>query len=237
MFVQGIQFLTTISHKLKFRTAEALPYASKRGAKKEFILSGLMKVIKLYQARGLTVEQVHGDNEFECIREDIRPVLLNVSAADEHVSMIERSIRTIKDRTRSQVQYLQYAKYPRNMIIGCVVFVIKALNQEIGMSALSNKYSPNTLVTGQSQRQYKDIMSLSYGEYAEIYSANQVTNNNKERTIGAIALYPSGNDQNGWMFMSLSTGRLLHRHQWKRIYINQGIIDRVNNMLEKEKQG
>ena len=74
MFVQGVQFLTTISHKLKFRTAEALPYVNKRGVKKEDILNGIKKVIKLYKARGLTVEQVHGDNEFECIREDIRPV-------------------------------------------------------------------------------------------------------------------------------------------------------------------
>ena len=89
MFVQGVQFLTTISHKFKFRTPEALPYAHKQGVKKEDILKGVIKVIKLYQARGLTVEQIHCDNEFECIRNEIRPVLLNISAADEHVSMIE----------------------------------------------------------------------------------------------------------------------------------------------------
>ena len=32
MFVQGIQFLMTISHKLKYRTVEALPITYKKGA-------------------------------------------------------------------------------------------------------------------------------------------------------------------------------------------------------------
>ena len=152
MFVQGVQFLTTISHELKFSTVEALPITYKKGAKKDDILNGINKVIKLYQSRGLIVEQIHGDNEFECIREDIRPVLLNISAADEHVSMIERSIRTIKDRTRSQVQYLPYNKYPRTLVIGCVIFVVKMLNNEVGMCKLTTEHSPNALVTGQPQK-------------------------------------------------------------------------------------
>ena len=48
MFVQGIQFLTTISHELKYRTVEALLFTYKKGARKEDILSGLTKVIRLY---------------------------------------------------------------------------------------------------------------------------------------------------------------------------------------------
>ena len=52
IFIQGIQFLTTISHELKCRTAKALPYTFKKGAKREDILRGIQKVIKLYQCRG-----------------------------------------------------------------------------------------------------------------------------------------------------------------------------------------
>ena len=69
MFIQGIQFLTTISHEFKFRTAEALPYTFKKGAKKEDIWRGIQKVIKLYQSRGLVVAKVHGDNKFEWHRD------------------------------------------------------------------------------------------------------------------------------------------------------------------------
>ena len=235
MFVQGVQFSTTILYELKFRTAEALRYAHKKGAKKEDILTGLQKVINLYQSRGLIVEQVHGDNEFECVKEDIRPILMNISAADEHVSMVERSIRTIKDRTRSQIQHLLYSRFPKAMIIGYVIFAVKSLNSEIGICRLFSNYSPHTLVTGQPARPYNQIVSMTYGEYAEVYAANPITNDNNERTISAIALYPSGNHQDGWIFMSLNTGRLLHRHQWKKLHVDQNIIDKVNNLGAKEK--
>ena len=154
MFVQGVQFLTTILTKFNYRTVEALPYVNKKGAKKEDILAGINKVINLHQSRGLIVQQVNSDNEFECIREDIRLILLNITAADEYVSPVERSIRSIKDRTRCQVQSLPYTKYPRTMVIGCVIFSTKSLNNEIGMSTLSAKLSPNTLITGQPQRDY-----------------------------------------------------------------------------------
>ena len=66
MFVQGIQFSTTISHQLKFRTIKSLQYSRKKEAKKEDIINGLNKVIQLYHARGLTVETIQADNEFEC---------------------------------------------------------------------------------------------------------------------------------------------------------------------------
>ena len=236
MFVQGIQFLTTISNKFNYRTVEALPYSYKKGAKKDDILSGINKVIKLYEARGLTVEQVNGDNEFECIREEIRPIMLNISAADEHVSPVERSIRAIKERTRCQVQYLPYAKYPRNMVIGCVIFATKTLNNEIGMSCLSKQYSPNALVTGRPTTSYDKLVSMTFGEYAEVYADNNVTNTNEERTTSTIGLYPSGNLQGGWIFMSLNTGRVLHRKQWKKLPITNKIIHRVEEMAEKENQ-
>ena len=100
MFIQGIQILITISNNYNFKTVEALPYVSKKWDKKEDILQGIRKVMNLNESKGLTVEQVIGNNKFECIREEVRPVMLNIVAADEHFSEVERSIRTIKERTR-----------------------------------------------------------------------------------------------------------------------------------------
>ena len=237
MFVQGVQFIITISHHLKFRIVEALQYVHKKGTKKQDMLNGLNKVINLYKSRGLEVKIIHGDNEFECLREELRPIALNIAAADEHVSMIERSIRTIKECTRSQIQFLPYIKYPRNMIIGCVVFSIKSLNIEIGMCKLSSDYSPHTLVTGQPPQTYEEMTILSFGDYTEVYAANNVINNNEEGTTSAVALYPSSNSQGGWMFMSLSIGRILHRKQWKKLPISKKVIGKVEELRNKEKQG
>ena len=104
------------------------------------------------------------------------------------------------------------------------------------MTTLSAKLSPNTLITGQPQQDYGEVTSLTFGEYVEVYNVNNVTNINEERTTSAVALYPSGNLQGGWMFFSLNTGRVLHRHQWKRLPINDQITGRVYDMATKEGQ-
>ena len=52
------------------------------------MLKGIKACINLYHARGLEVSQLNTDNEFTCIEEDIRPVRLNVVAANEHVGNV-----------------------------------------------------------------------------------------------------------------------------------------------------
>ena len=110
------------------------------------------------------------------------------------------------------------------------------LNNEIGMSKQSNIYSPTTLITGQPPPAYYELDELTYGEYVELYMANNVTNTMEPRTISAIALHPSGNLQNGWNFMSLDTGRILHRNQWTRLSTSNDVIQRVNEIAKKERQ-
>ena len=57
----------------------------------------------MYHARGIHVNQINTDNEFECIRNNILPINLNVVAAEEHVGDVERSIRTLKEGTRYNI--------------------------------------------------------------------------------------------------------------------------------------
>ena len=72
LFVQGIPFLHTVSADILFRTVEAFPNKSR--ANKSDILTGINRVCKIYKARGLPVKQLNGDNEFHCIKDDIRPI-------------------------------------------------------------------------------------------------------------------------------------------------------------------
>ena len=76
---------------------------------------------------------------------------------------------------------------------------------------------------------YKGIILLTFGKYVEVYAANSVINN-EECTTSTVALYQPGNLQNGWMFTSLKKGRVIHRHQWKKLQINQRVIKRVKEL-------
>ncbi|KAI2494176.1 hypothetical protein MHU86_20370 [Fragilaria crotonensis] len=87
-FVQGIPFYRGISRGIGFRTVQKVP---DRG--KAIILEQATRaVIKMkQQSRGFKVCDIHADSEFECIREEIRPVEMNIVPTDSHVGEIERS--------------------------------------------------------------------------------------------------------------------------------------------------
>ena len=86
-YVNGIPLLHTISRSFKFRTVEETSDRSQRT-----MISGIMNVVKLYKDRGLTVVNIHANNEFECCRTELRPIILNIAGAGMHVGEVERSI-------------------------------------------------------------------------------------------------------------------------------------------------
>ena len=215
MYVQGVPILTTISSYYNFRTVD--PLLNKRKAKKDDMIEGLNQVIQIYQSRGFNVIQIAVDNVFECIKEEISPVFLNVSAAEEHVSKVEHSIRTIKERAHCQLNRLPYTHYPRMLMLGAITFAVKSLNLECGVSKLSKHLSPITLITGLNMPTYNKLKELGFGNYVQVHNGEEVTNMMSERTNDTIALYPSGNLQGGWKVLSLLTGRMHHRRQWKRL--------------------
>lgn len=138
------------------------------------------------------------------MREEIHTVFLNVMAAEEHVNEVERSIRIIKERIRCQLNHLlRYLHYPQAMLIRAVTFVIKALNSEFGASKLCQELLPMTLVTGVTPPPYNESTELSFGDYIQAHNAENVTNTTSEGMKDSITLYPSGNRQGGWKFLSL----------------------------------
>ena len=99
-----------------FRTVEYVP--GKKPNKSQ-IYEAVKRVIGIYQKRNLNVRQINADNEFECIRDEVRPIPSNIVAADQDVGQIERANRTLKERTRCEIARLPYEFYTREMIKGC----------------------------------------------------------------------------------------------------------------------
>ena len=56
---------------------------------------------------------------------------------------------------------------------------------------------PNDLITGRERTDYLQINKLNFRNYVHAYILKGKTNTNKERTIGAIILHPSGKNRRG----------------------------------------
>jgi hypothetical protein len=171
-------------------------------------------VMQLYQSRGFRIHDKHADSEFECIREHLLPINLNIVATDSHVSEVERSIQTIKERNRSMVHGLPYRRLPKLMVREKVKHSVTCLNQLPADDGVSGMLSPNTIMTGKPNPNF-NLMTLEFGSYIQFYEPTTfATNTLRSRTTGAITLTHTGNAQGDYLFMSLITGCCLSRHQW-----------------------
>ena len=86
MKVNQIAFFVTISRQLKFGTVEMLT-----NTKKDCILQSLKNTISVYTRRGLTVTHALMEGQFECLRNNIYDIGidLNIVGANEHVPEAE----------------------------------------------------------------------------------------------------------------------------------------------------
>lgn len=96
VYVQSIPMLHSISSVYTFRTIEAVRDQSKPS--KSTTVRWASKLVNTCNARGLQVSQINAGNKLECIRENMRPIPMNIVAAREHVGGIKKSNRTIKER-------------------------------------------------------------------------------------------------------------------------------------------
>ncbi len=121
-------------------------------------------------------------------------IQLNVTARDEHVPEIERPIRTVKERVRCLNTTLAFTIVPRRMLIELVYYSssIFWLNTFPSSEGISDTLSPRAIVGG-TQVDYNKHCKLKFGSY--MHTHEPTDNMMLPRTTGAIALRPSGNDQ------------------------------------------
>ena len=89
MFCNGKPFLVTLSRNILFQTLQSFHRISKVDKKsnqvtyqrgKRDIVAGINKVLRMYGGRGINIENVHADNEFAKIRDDINTNLISCAA-------------------------------------------------------------------------------------------------------------------------------------------------------------
>ncbi len=142
MFVNGIAFLTTLSQKLQLSTVKQLPLRTATQ------LNSLTKIVRLYARTGFIVHVIMMDQEFDKVKDTCDMVEINTTVAREHVSKIERFIRTIKERSRALVSDLPYTPLPRQVVIHLVYFAVLWLNSLPAAAGVSDKYSPWEILLG-----------------------------------------------------------------------------------------
>ena len=179
----------------------------------EVVSSKVKTELKKYKERGLKVVSVHVDNAYnnEKFQGDIDGAILVPYAANEHVGIAEREIRTIKERVRSKLAGMPYKRITDLMLDRLVVGITKLKNRFPTGNDLTNKTSPASIVEGRRKLNFATKW-VRFGAYCEVWTKTK--NTTEWRTQPAIAL-DRANDQGAYYFMNTLTGKRLHSKKWR----------------------
>ena len=229
-YMQRLPFIHAISRKVGYRQTVIVSDCTK-----ETMLSFINKSILEYTAHGFEVVDVHADKEFECPRESLGNVSLEICGPDEHVPEVERSIRTMKETMRAMAHGLPYRCLPKLMVTELVAMATRCPNGFPKEDGVSEHMSPHSIITGRARMDYNKI-PLEFGSYVQLLDRS--VNTIRSRTIGAIALNPTGDENGTYRFMFLKTGQVMTKGPgcWTEVPVTNIAIARVEALAKQEGQ-
>ena len=149
-FVIGIIYFHSISNDIKFRTIDK-PFTCSESK----IVKSITSIIGTYQAHGMTTLTIFGDNEFDCVRNKFTSAIFDITTANQHVPLVERSIHTIKYHVCCCMQHLPFLYWPRVMKKSVVNHKTECLNAFPNANGISDDLSPADIVLGTHNLSYK----------------------------------------------------------------------------------
>jgi hypothetical protein len=228
MFVNGVPFLVSVARRINFITAEYIPSRTKRQ-----LAAGITRVMDLYTRGGFQVGCVLVDNEFEPLRSLVPVIVVNTTAAREHVPEVERKIRLIKERGRGILNTLPFNKMPRIILIELIYHVVLWLNALPVKSGVSQTLSPREIVV-RHKLTFKDHCKGTFGSFCYAHDEPFPTNSMISRTSPAIILGPTGNLQGTYKMLNLDTGAKVKRRKWIPHPMPDSVIKQVERMGQSD---
>ena len=144
---------------------------------------------------------------------------------------IERDIRTVKERMRGISNTIPFKRLTRNMVMELAKAVVYWLNSVPSNTGVAPMMSPRSIITGQLLDYHKHCC-YEFGEYVQTHEEHD--NSLLSCTVGAIALRPTGNQQGGYFFMSLHTGRIINHLHATKLPMPSEVIIRVDQLAKAQ---
>jgi hypothetical protein len=210
-------------------TIEFLP---SRTAKQ--LANSVERVVRIYGMAGFIVQTSMMDMEFEKLKDLLPNIVLNTTAAQEHVGETERKIRVIKERARRTISTLPYKMLLKLVIIKLLHFCVMWMNSFPVKSGVSEKYSPRELVP-RHKLNAKLHCRTPFGAYCEVHADPDITNTMEPRTRWGICLRPTINLQGSYIFMPLTTGKRIVRHKFTEMPITNSTKKQVAKWASKDR--
>ena len=207
MFVNGQPYLISVLMPVEH------VQITKLNGRDEFVLwRALERHRKFPEKFGLVTDIIRVDGETAISSDWFKAKLgdlLDVGGAGVAVPAVERKIRTVKERIRAVINTLPF-ELTQTLEEWCVRGSAYTINL-IPTSNSSEFASPREKLFGTSIDANLDLKH-GFGDYVQCHQ-EEIDNSMKPRTVGAIALMPTGALDGSWWYLSLATGKPIRRRR------------------------
>ena len=169
-YVNEITVFHTISRRINYRSV-SFPLSRSKAT----ILNELKKIYKIYSARGFKITDIHADNEFKKIENEVLPVRLHLCGTDDHVPEIERSVQTQKNENRSVCHAMPYKCLPRIMVRELITQGNAFLNAFGSKDEVGQGMTPRNIIENLPHVDYNDL-KYEFGQYVQLHIQEKITN-------------------------------------------------------------
>jgi hypothetical protein len=230
-FVNGHIFFMTFSRKICFTTVTHLIKH-----KVSDVWAAMHKIYQMYLLRGFHIVEIAGDGEFAWIADQVASLptnpVMDLAAASQHVGLIERNIRFLKEKTHLICHSLPFERIPALMLVRMVLHSVQFMNSFPRKGGLKH-YPPSAIMTG--AQLHMSQLQLKFGTYCQVAEDVTPCNSLAACTWGAISLGPSGNLSGGQHFLALDTGKMIVQNRWKELPMPSAVINCVNLLGHAER--
>jgi len=228
MFVEGIPFLISVCQPLGLVMVDRIPDRKLKTLKK-----ALSKHINHLHNHNFIVNTLLSDGEggIAALQDELlaNNIRFNPSGPGQHVPVVERKIRLIKERVRACIHSLPF-NLSKTLLVYLIYYVVSRINMLPNHNRMDNA-SPKELLTGRKINFHRDLRA-AFGDYVHATAANIIKNSMESRTQGCIALTPVGNLQGSMKFLRLDTNKVVTRDQWKALPMPDIVISRLNDLAD-----
>jgi len=159
-------------------------------------------------------------------------IILDSTAHGDAVAIVERRIRTIKERVRGIYNTLPFLVCGL-LLKWLVQYAVYRINSELKATANDNLSPAERLFNRQIDARFD--LKFAFGDYVQV-TDEETTNEITERTKGAIALMPAGNREGSWWFYIIQTGGFAIRNKAEKLPMPDEVINILNELAIGEKK-
>jgi len=236
LFIDGEAFLMSVSKPLGLVMVHRLGDEAdlKTNRSTNMVRSKLFSQINEYLGYQFKVTDILSDGEgaVSKVSNELasKGIIMNRAGPGQHVPVIENMIRQLKERVRAVLYSLPYT-LPASFMKHLVKFITICINV-VPSHTRADSVSPREAFTGLKMNCKTDLR-VGFGDYVQA-TIPDPDNTMKERTDGAIALYPAGNSNGGWYFYNLKTKSVFMRNHFTIIPMDSAVIDHMNDLASNQ---